>query len=271
MKSKEWIYIGFQPVGGLREIGFIENSDFLMVLGGGGRTVFDCLTSVKYARDRFDYYSEKWDASTGIIEGFDQFKNLKILCGGFEYKDILEKTTVDNWEAKVRAEKRYDYRNQLQNAEVLYLQNTQTKKEIAVQVFHYGITRAFGFSPTNISFVVAESHGIYFWKRVHQKLEEQKEEAISILKSKAGTKVEVDDKIATIGLSMEPYQTSISKFTIENLVIEDKAEGSMIRLRGNNEQLEFRKNMIKQVEISNDTLQFDILLRDLVWRRITIK
>lgn len=70
---------------------------------------------------------------------------------------------------------------------------------------------------------------------------------------------------------MDPYQTSITKLTIENLAIEDKVEGSMIRLRGNNVQLEFQKNMIQQVEISTDTLQFDILLRDLVWRSITIK
>jgi len=271
MKSKEWIYIGFQPVGGLREIGFIENSDFLMVLGGGGRTVFDCLTSKKYARDRYDYYHDKWDSNTGIIEGFDEFENLKILCGGFEYKDILKKTSFDNWETKIRLEKRYDYRNQLKDAEVLYLRNSITEKEKAVQVFHYGITRAFGFSPTNISFVVAESHGIYFWKRVNQKLEEQKEKALKLLKSKTGTKVVIVDEIATIGLSMEPYQTSHTKHIIENLAIEEKVEGSMIRLTGNQGQIEFRKNMIKQVEISNDTFQIDILLREVIWRRLTIK
>lgn len=70
---------------------------------------------------------------------------------------------------------------------------------------------------------------------------------------------------------MEPYQTSHNKHIIENLKIEDKLEGSMIRLIGNQRQIEFRKNMIKQVEISNDTLQIDILLREVIWRRLTIK
>lgn len=271
MRSKDWIYIGFQPVGGLREIGFIEESDFLMVLGSGGRTVFDCLSTVKYARDRFDYYNEKWNSDTGIVEGFDEFKDINIICGGFEYKDILSKRTLDNWNTLIRNEKRYDYRNQLKDAEVLYLINSYADKEISIKVFHYGITRAFGFSPTNNSFVVAESSGIYFWKRIAPNLEKQKEEAIKLIKTKSGTNLEIIVDIATIGLSFEAYQTSTSKFLIEKLMVKDKFEGSMIRLVGSHTQLEFRVNDIKQVEIFNNTIQIDILLRDLIWRRITIK
>ena len=271
MKNKEWIYIGYQPVGGLREIGFIKNSDFLMVLGGGGRTVFDCLSSIKYARDRSDYYSEKWNSNTGIIEGFGEFEDLNINCGGFEYHDIISKQTSDNWYTKVKSEKRYDYKNELKGAEVLYLTNSQTEMEISVQVFHYGITRSYGFSPTNNTFVVAESHGIYFWKRISHDLPKLKEDAIQLIKSKSGRTIEVTDSIATIGLSMEPYQTSTSKATIENLVVEDNVNGSMIRLVGNQTQIEIRKNAIKQFEASNDTLQIDMQLREVVWRRIVIK
>jgi hypothetical protein len=90
-----WTKIGYQHVGGLREIGFFENSDNLLVLGGSGRTVFNCLSNEKIARDRVDYYTEKWNWKSGIIEGFEQFKNQKVICSGFEYKDNLKKETAD--------------------------------------------------------------------------------------------------------------------------------------------------------------------------------
>ena len=51
-----WKKLKNQPVGGLREIGFVKNTDKILVLGSGGRTIFDCTTGEKIARDRFDYY-----------------------------------------------------------------------------------------------------------------------------------------------------------------------------------------------------------------------
>lgn len=42
-----WKRIGYQPVGGIREAGFIECSDYLMVLGSQGRTIFNCLNNEK--------------------------------------------------------------------------------------------------------------------------------------------------------------------------------------------------------------------------------
>ena len=221
MKNKEWIYIGYQPVGGLREIGFIKDSDYLMVLGGGGRTVFDCLSSIKYARDRFDYYSEKWDSNTGIVQGFDVFKEMDIICGGFEFRDILSKRTSDNWETIVNNEKRYDYKNQLKDAEVLYLKNSQSEQEISIQIFHYGITRSYGFSPTNNSFVVAESHGVYFWKRLSQNLDKLIEDAINLIKLKSGKRLGTERFLSCV---------TIDKFHNHSLILVSVILGSHVRL-----------------------------------------
>lgn len=271
MKNKDWIYIGTQPVGGLREIGFIENSDFLMVLGGAGRTVYDCQTSIKYARDKFDYYSEKWNPENGIIEGFGEFNDKTVLCGGFEFRDILSKSTSDNWETEIRNEKRYDYKNQLKDAEVLYLRNKEKNREVMIRDYLYGITRSYGFSPTNNCFVAAESHGVYFWKRINPNINQQISNAVELLKSNSKTDVKITDEIATIGLSLEPYQTSKTKIEITNFELEDKTEGSMIRLIGNGQQIEIRKNGVKQVTVKDNEIQFDSLLGNSIWRRITIK
>lgn len=157
-----WKKIGYQSVGGLREIGFIEDSEYLMVLGGGGRTIFDCQTAEKTARDREDYYSEKWNPDTGIVEGFEMFENQEILCGGFEYPDVTSKQT-DDWGIIIKHEKRPDYKKDLELAEVMFLVNETANKEIEVEVYHYKITRGYGFSRTGKSFVAAHSHGINFW------------------------------------------------------------------------------------------------------------
>ena len=270
MKNKDWIYIGFQPVGGLREIGFIGSSNFLMILGGRGRTIFDCLTSTKYARNKSDYYSEKWNSNTGLIEGFEEFENITVECGGYEYKDIVAKKSSDNWDMIIKPEKKFDYKNELADAEVLYLRNRIQKKEYPIHTYHNGIDRSYGFSPSGETLVIAQSHGIYFWKKIDENLSEKISLAIIWLNRREGMNVTISDKIATIGLSLEPYQTSNTEFNINNLNIEEKTEGSMIQLLGEHKTFEFRKYNIKQINISEDNLQIDILLRNVVWRRIEI-
>lgn len=158
-----WRKLQHQSVGGLREIGFINNSDNLMVLGGGGRTIFNCLSGEKIGRDRFDYYHHKWNSQTGLIEGFDFCEGNQIICGGFEYPDQITKETQDGWFLDIRTENRLDYKKESKKAEVMYLKNNKLKVELEVEVYHYGITRSYGFSPTGNSFITSQSYGIDFW------------------------------------------------------------------------------------------------------------
>lgn len=158
-----WTKLQHQPVGGLREIGFIENSDNLMVLGGGGRTIFNCQNGAKIARDRVDYYHNSWDSQTGVIDGFDLCSGKEIICGGFEYADQLLKETIEGWQIKIQKESRMNYKNESKSAEVMYIVNQKLNSSIEVQVFLYTITRSYGFSQTGNCFVVAEPYGVDFW------------------------------------------------------------------------------------------------------------
>lgn len=160
-----WTKIGHQAVGGLREVGFIEATDYLMVLGSNGRTIFNCLTNEKTARDRKDYYVEDWDSETGIIEVFDLFEGKQVICGGFEYPDLISKETSDNWSILIKEELRPDYRTELKKAEVMSLFNSRINSEIEVEIFHYSIDRSYGFSKTGRSFIIAHSHGVDIWIR----------------------------------------------------------------------------------------------------------
>lgn len=160
-----WKKIGYQPVSGLREIGFIKNSDFLMVLGNQGRTVYDCLTNEKVERDRQDYYTENWNYVTGIIQGIGKFIKEEIICGGFEYPDPIEKTTNDDWKIEIEKAIKPDYNGELKTTEVMYLVQHRSNLRFEINIFHYSITRAYGFSNTGNSFVIAESDGVKIWTR----------------------------------------------------------------------------------------------------------
>lgn len=160
-----WSKIGHQAVGGLLEVGFVENTDYLIVLGSSGRTIFNCITNEKTARDRQDYYVENWDPETGVVEGFDLFEGKSIICGGFEYPDQILKETSDYWSIKITEELRPNYKKEIKSAEVMTLFNSKNNKEIEVEVFHYSITRAYGFSKTGRSFIIAHSHGVDIWTR----------------------------------------------------------------------------------------------------------
>jgi len=130
-----WIKNETFAVGGLREIGFRKNTDFLLVLSADGRGLFDCLAGQKKARNSDDYYSDYWNSETGLIDGFDIFKNEKIHCGGFEHPNTLSKTTVDGWAIIVENETRLDYKQTLQPAQVMYLIDAELNEKIEVHVF----------------------------------------------------------------------------------------------------------------------------------------
>ena len=163
--SETWKKGNIWAIGGLREIGFVSNSDLLMILSSNGRSIFDCVKDEKIGRDYFDYYSENWNSETGSVDGFGILENEKIKCGGFEYPDILKKKTRDKWEVIVENEIRADWQNQKTMAQVMYLKNHISDKKIEVDVFHYGINRGYGFSETGNSFVIGTSSEITIWNR----------------------------------------------------------------------------------------------------------
>lgn len=160
-----WSKAGWWSVGNLREIGFKNGTDFLMVLAQG-RGIFDCSTNQKLARDRTDYYHYEWDSSNGIVKGFDFLKGENIICGGFEYEDVLKKETTDQWSITIENDQKLDYKKELAPCQTMYLLHEQSHQKIEVHTFFYGIDRAFGFSDTGKSFVIATSSDLHIWNRM---------------------------------------------------------------------------------------------------------
>lgn len=148
-------------VGGLREIGFYEDTELLLVLSSHGRGLFDCVTGTKIARDYSDYYTESWDHETGIVEGIGPLNGKQIICGGFEHPDVLSKKTDDGFSTVLEKSKGSWRRSD--TTEYLYMLSMRGKFEMFVQEF--GFDRAYGFSKSGLSFVVATSSALHIWHR----------------------------------------------------------------------------------------------------------
>ena len=150
-------------VGGLLEAGFHTGTDLLMVLSGQGRGIFDCMDGIQIARDNTDFYRKQWDAATGIVTGFGPLEGSDIICGGFEYPNILPQDTIDGWEVK-----RFREAGNNTLAERLCISNKHTQVQFHIASFPFGIHRAYGFSDTGRSFIAASSSDLIIWSRRHR-------------------------------------------------------------------------------------------------------
>lgn len=148
-------------VGGLREIGFYEDTELLLVLSSQGRGLFDCATGTKIARDYADYYTQSWDHKTGIVEGIGPLSGKQIICGGFEHPDVLSKKTDDGFSTVLEKPKGSLWNSD--TAEYLYIHSIRGKFEMLAQ--ECGFDRAYGFSKSGLSFVVATSSDLHIWHR----------------------------------------------------------------------------------------------------------
>lgn len=163
-----WIRKNVWAIGGLREIGFLENSDVLMVLSSQGRGIFNCLTAERIERDSRDYYTNKWNPENGNVKGVGEYENENFICGGFEYPDILSKETSDGFTTEIKTKKFKFLFPEDANAGTLFIHSPDKKMKIEIAQSDYGFDRAYGFSPTGKSFVFSTSSEIEFWIRAEQ-------------------------------------------------------------------------------------------------------
>ena len=98
-----WKLVKTVAVGGLVNIGFVENSNLLLVVSHSGQGIFDCLTGEKIARNYDDFW-EFFDAETGQVKGFDILESQIIQTHGLIGEDKLLAETTDGWALQVKGE-----------------------------------------------------------------------------------------------------------------------------------------------------------------------
>jgi hypothetical protein len=166
-----WKLVRRWIVGGLFQVGYAEGSDLLLVLSYDGRGVFDCLNGEKLARDYDDVY-DFFDPIKLMAQGFDVLEGQKIRTGG-SYGGGLPLTTEDGWGLREEAPA-YPTRS-------ILLELPESENEsVVIGDDEVRELRAFGFSGTGLSFIIATSADLTIFSRPANELAGKKERKVRL-------------------------------------------------------------------------------------------
>lgn len=153
-------------IGGLFEVGFAPNQDLLMVLSSQGQGIFDCTKGEKIARLHNDLeWSNYYKEGTYSIIGFDVLSNIEITTCGLDSPDILSKKTADGWELIITEPEPEEEPYEEYLTQMIYLVSPDQKERIYITEDGACELRAFGFSGTGNSFIVATSCDLVIWSK----------------------------------------------------------------------------------------------------------
>jgi hypothetical protein len=148
-------------IGGLLSIGFDRNSDNLLIVSSQGRGVIDCLTGEKIARDYDEYYE---DGVQLEAEGIGTLSNKIIrMCG--LYGGGLPVTTKDRWTLESVTLSWPEQMIILLPPDSNLYGSIHRLPDDMTKVTEDSHIRAYGFSYTGQSFVVATSSEVDIFSR----------------------------------------------------------------------------------------------------------
>jgi len=163
MVSSPWRRFPDQGVGGLTEIGYVPDSDMLLAVTSTGRGLFDCLSGQRVARDRTPVEEGTWYDEVGLVaKGIGSAEEQLIRLAGL-HGGGLRRSARDGWSLELVAP---DW--PLQSIII-----QPPGHCVLIERFADGCAkieedyeiRAFGFSDTGKSFVIAMSHSLLIFSR----------------------------------------------------------------------------------------------------------
>lgn len=150
-----WKLLKVWPVGGLLQVGYAEDSDLLLVLSSDGRGVFDCITGDKLARDA-DLSNDYFDRIKLIALGIWPLQEKEVRVAGL-FGGGLTKSTHDGWFLVADATRWPHHDIYLKLPWLPKIPYAEQPKPIFVGDDEPCELRAYGFSETGKSFVIASS------------------------------------------------------------------------------------------------------------------
>ena len=159
--SGPWRKSSVAAVGGLRAIGFGEDSDLLLVASWQGRGLFDCLSGTRVDRDDDPDFEE--DLSNCRVQGIGALTGLWVTVAG-HHGGGLAKWSPDGWSCDVLP-------LTWPNESVLVFPQGRTiwddRDDSVAGIFKLttDVLVAYGFSPTGRSFVLATSSDVTIYSR----------------------------------------------------------------------------------------------------------
>ncbi len=162
-----WRETWFGAVGGLTEVGFLRGSDLLLVVSSQGRAVFDCDAGDRVARDREEPAEHWYQPQSLLAHGIGPLAGKSIALSGL-HGGGLSSCTADGWWSK-------SITLRWPKEELLLGEPFGSLFEPTTQFWKLGTeleVRAFGFSPTGRSLLVATSSDLRIWSRAPDRADE---------------------------------------------------------------------------------------------------
>ncbi len=170
-----WKSLGIFAIGGLFAVGFSDESDLLQVVSSQGNGVFNCTNGERVARDYSDVFS-LFDEATMKVQGIGPLQSQLISTAGL-YGGSLPSITPDGWQLQDELTKsQHPSQGPIHS---IFLKQTapyQEPERTCVGSDEPCELRAYGFSPTGRSFVIASSCQIEIFCRSEQATRESMEE-----------------------------------------------------------------------------------------------
>lgn len=161
-----WKHQNTYAIGGLENVGYANGQDLLIVLSTQGEGIFDCIKGEKIARlnNGSDWWND-FDKETNSIKGFDILNNIEIRTFGLYGDDKLPKSTEDGWMLLTSEPEPDDSPFERYLVSKVYLVSPDKMHKTIVAKDGACELRAFGFSSTGKSFIVATSCELIIYSR----------------------------------------------------------------------------------------------------------
>lgn len=161
-----WTHKNTFAIGGLENVGYAPRQDCLIVLSSQGLGIFDCISGEKIARLNNDVdWLQSFNQDTNSIIGFDVLDKIEISTCGLYGEDHLPKATDDDWTLALSLPEPDDKPFDNYLIRKIHLISPDKKQKILVAKDGACELKAFGFSDTGQSFVVALSCEITIYSR----------------------------------------------------------------------------------------------------------
>lgn len=164
--SEPWKLISVHGIGGLRAVGFFEGTDDLLVISSQGRGLFNCITGEKTSRDYENIFEQDIYNPTKLEAlGIGSYSNQKTCVSGIDGGG-LPNQTYDGWKVdRFSLEFSFD---------VLLLSPPDSfgvygilhdKSHDFNKIYEDSELRAWGFSPTGKTLIIADSSDLFIYGR----------------------------------------------------------------------------------------------------------
>ena len=157
-----WRRVGVVAVGGLLQVGFAAGTDLLLIVSHSGRGVVDCATGERLARDDCDYWA---DSSALEADGIGPLDGQRIRIAGAG-GGSLSQATEDGWSIERHPLSwPADELILCPPGEDMLVQAPGAGRGLAKLRPLPSELRAFGFSPTGRSLVIATASDVEIFHR----------------------------------------------------------------------------------------------------------